>query len=72
VPGCTLLLSPPPPRFRPQVTRERIRQIEAKALRKMRALQTSRDGLLAEYIDGELETKQLAGRSAGYAKKSKG
>ncbi len=52
-----------------QVTRERIRQIEAKALRRLRALQTSGKGRLSEYLVGEMEEKSLAARSSGGLKK---
>jgi Zn-dependent metalloprotease len=42
-----------------QVTRERIRQIESKALRKMR--QPSRQGVLMDYKNG-VETAQIPDR----------
>ena len=46
-----------------KVTRERIRQVEFKALRKLRARQAGRlDAVLRDYHDGDMEVKQLAGR----------
>lgn len=53
------------------VTRERIRQIEAKALRKMRARQMARGGGLSEYVGGQLEAKPLAARNSSGLSKAK-
>lgn len=53
-----------------QVTRERVRQIEAKAIRKLRARQTANNGLIMEYMAGELESKQLVARTSSGTKKT--
>lgn len=47
---CALADLPVVPHPPPQVTRERIRQIEAKAIRKLR--HPSRASLLADYAEG--------------------
>jgi hypothetical protein len=53
-----------------QVTRERIRQIEAMAIRKLRARQEARSGLLREYTEGSFEEVEYAARTSSGTKKS--
>lgn len=52
------------------VTRERIRQIEAKAIRKLRARFEARRSLLKDYAEGPLEARTLAAKAAGGMRKS--
>jgi hypothetical protein len=52
------------------VTRERIRQIEAMAIRKLRARQEARQGLLKEYSEGAFEEVEYAARTSSGTKKS--
>ena len=56
-----------------KVTRERIRQIEAKALRKLKVMSVDDCGVLKEYNDNlsSLEQVELAGRTSSGIKKSK-
>lgn len=52
-----------------QVTRERIRQIEAKAIRQLRARQTQPGSVMADYQLGGMEHKELASRTSSGTKK---
>lgn len=53
-----------------QVTRERIRQIEAKAVRRLRVVHEARHGVIKDYADGNLTNKSLAAKAAGGLRKS--
>lgn len=59
--ACVLLL---------QVTRERIRQIEAKAIRQLRAHHIQPGSAVADYQYGDMSDKQLAARTSSGTKKS--
>lgn len=52
------------------MTRERIRQIEIKAMRKLRALHESRSPMLQDYTEGTLASRALAAKAAGGLRKS--
>lgn len=53
-----------------QVTRERIRQIEAKAIRQLRARQSQPGSVISDYQQGDLEgAKQLASRTSSGTRK---
>lgn len=52
------------------VTRERIRQIEARALRILRSKQSQMDSGMEDHAVGVGDKKKLAGRAAGASKKS--
>jgi hypothetical protein len=54
-----------------QVTRERIRQIEAKAIRQLRAHHISPGSVMADYQLGPMADKQLASRTSSGTKKQK-
>lgn len=54
-----------------QVTRERIRQIEAKAIRELRAHHISPGSVLSDYQLGPMADKQLASRTSSGTKKQK-
>jgi RNA polymerase primary sigma factor len=53
------------------VTRERIRQIEAKAIRQLRAHHISPGSVMADYQLGPMADKQLASRTSSGTKKQK-
>jgi hypothetical protein len=54
-----------------QVTRERIRQIEAKAIRELRAHHINPGSVMADYQHGPMSDKQLASRTSSGTKKQK-
>jgi hypothetical protein len=54
-----------------QVTRERIRQIEAKAIRQLRAHHVNPGSVMADYTHGSMADKQLASRTSSGLKKQK-
>jgi hypothetical protein len=54
-----------------QVTRERIRQIEAKAIRQLRAHHVSPGSVMADYTHGSMSDKHLASRTSSGLKKQK-
>eukprot|EP00878_Enallax_costatus_P000827 GHUV01000953.1.p1 GENE.GHUV01000953.1~~GHUV01000953.1.p1 ORF type:complete len:791 (+),score=297.65 GHUV01000953.1:282-2654(+) len=51
------------------VTRERIRQIEAKAIRQLRARQSMAGSVMSDYQAGGMESKELASRTSSGTKK---
>lgn len=51
------------------VTRERIRQIEAKAIRQLRARQTQTGSVMADYQSGGMSDKEMASRTSSGTKK---
>jgi len=54
-----------------QVTRERIRQIEAKVIRELRAHHIRPGSVMADYQSGNMSDKQLASRTSSGTKKQK-
>jgi len=53
-----------------QVTRERVRQIEAKALRALRSNMGNMEASMVEYSGATFDTARLAGRTSSGHKKS--
>eukprot|EP00882_Tetradesmus_deserticola_P001512 GHRQ01001634.1.p1 GENE.GHRQ01001634.1~~GHRQ01001634.1.p1 ORF type:complete len:397 (+),score=222.46 GHRQ01001634.1:96-1193(+) len=51
------------------VTRERIRQIEAKAIRQLRARQLQPGSVIADYQEGSMDSKALASRTSSGTRK---
>lgn len=74
-PRCPVLMLPPPPTHTcthtlSQVTRERIRQIEAKAIRQLRARQLQPGTVIADYQNADMGgPKSLAARTSSGTKK---
>lgn len=54
----------------PQVTRERVRQIEAKALRALRSNLGTMEDSIGEYSGASFEDERLAARTSSGTKKS--
>lgn len=62
--------APPPPLPNPQVTRERVRQIEAKALRALRSNLGTMEASIGEYSDASFGGERLAARTSSGTKKT--
>lgn len=60
----------PPPLPPAQVTRERVRQIEAKALRALRSNMGTMEASITEYGEGSFDKKGLAARTSSGTKKT--